>query len=90
MRKRYSQQEKLKVLSLAEKVGVKEAALLKGVHVATVYAWRRKVQKQDVVKEAQGDLVLDIVSLRRPVKGQKEEFELFQDLFNIIMRRWNG
>lgn len=71
MRKRYSQQEKLKVLSLAEKVGVKEAALLKGVHVATVYAWRRKVQKQDVVKEAQGDLILDIVSLRRPVKGRK-------------------
>lgn len=40
--KHYSQKQKLVILKSAEKVGVREAARLSGVHYTTVYEWKKQ------------------------------------------------
>jgi transposase InsO family protein len=43
-RQQFTQKQKVAVLESAEKLGVKEAAELAGVHYTSVYEWRRKLE----------------------------------------------
>lgn len=43
-RQQFTQEQKVAVLDSAEKLGVKEAAKLAGVHYTSVYEWRRKLK----------------------------------------------
>jgi transposase InsO family protein len=43
-RQQFTQEQKMAVLESAEKLGVKEAAAVAGVHYTTVYEWRRKLE----------------------------------------------
>jgi putative transposase len=43
-RQQFTQEQKVAVLESAEKLGVKEAAELAGVHYTSVYEWRRKLE----------------------------------------------
>ena len=43
-KKRFDQEQKLKILESASKVGPKEAANLAGIHHTTVYQWQRKLE----------------------------------------------
>jgi transposase len=43
-RQQFTQEQKVAVLKTAEKLGVKEAAQLAGVHYTSVYEWRRKLE----------------------------------------------
>lgn len=42
--KQFSQQQKLSVLQSAREVGMKQAALLAGLHYTTLYQWRRRLE----------------------------------------------
>ena len=41
--KNFTQEQKLTVLKSADKVGIKQAAQIAGVHYTTVYDWRNKL-----------------------------------------------
>jgi len=45
--KHYSQKQKLTILKKAEKIGVREAAKISGIHFTTIYAWRNALQDLD-------------------------------------------
>ena len=42
-RKRFSQEQKLKILETAKGIGIKETAKLTGIHYTTVYDWKRQL-----------------------------------------------
>lgn len=60
----YSQEEKLKVVKMAEEVGPKEAARIAGIHYTTVYEWRSRV-------EALGEEAFVSTTPRHPGRGVK-------------------
>jgi len=43
-RKRFDQEQKLKILETAKEIGIKEAAKLTGIHYTTVYDWKRQLE----------------------------------------------
>ncbi len=43
-KKHFDQEQKLTVLKSAEKIGVREAAKLAGIHYTTLYEWRRQYE----------------------------------------------
>ena len=43
-KKQFSQEQKLKILESAEKLGVRPAAEIAGIHYTTVYEWRNQLK----------------------------------------------
>lgn len=69
--KRFNQEQKLAVMESAKAIGVKEAAVLAGVHFTTIYEWRKQL-------EALGEeafLARKVVSKGRGVKRITESQE---------------
>ena len=64
-RKRYSQEYKTEALSLAKRVGVKEAAKQLGLHESQLYGWRLKAQAERNQSETQREQATEIARLRR-------------------------
>ena len=46
-KKQFSQEQKLKILESAEKLGVRPAADIAGIHYTTVYEWRNQLKAME-------------------------------------------
>jgi transposase len=75
-RKRYSQEYKTESLSLAKRVGVKEAAKQLGLHESQLYGWRGKADTESNRSEREREQATEIARLRRQLADQAEELAI--------------
>ena len=72
-RNRYSPEYKAEALALAGKVGVVAAATQLGLHESQLYGWRSKDKLQRDRGEADRQLSIEVIRLKRQVAEQAEE-----------------
>ena len=77
-RKRYSPDFKAESLSLAERVGVSEAARQLGLHESQLYGWRMKARVQRSQSDTERQLATENARLKRQVAEQAEELAILK------------
>ncbi len=77
-RRRYSPEFKTEALSLAEQVGVGEAAKQLGLHESQLYTWRKKALYEASRSETEKELAAENARLKRQVVMQAEELAILK------------
>jgi transposase len=77
-RNRYSPEYKNEALALVQKVGVPAAATQLGLHESQLYGWRGKDKLQRDRGEADKQLSVEVVRLKRQLAEQAEELAILK------------
>lgn len=77
-RNRYSPQYKAEALALAQKIGVPAAATQLGLHESQLYGWRGKDKLERDRGQADRQLCVEVVRLKRQVAEQAEELAILK------------
>ena len=93
MGKRYTKEERLPALKLAEEIGAAAAARRLGINVDTLYGWRgREKERSAAVKTAVGgrseaELVAEIAHLRSELQQARQDVEILQEALGFFAKR---
>ena len=74
----YSEEYKSEALKLAERLGVKGAAIELGLHEAQLYGWRSKARQQESSSDAERRQAVEIARLKRQLAEQQEELQILK------------
>ena len=93
MGKRYTEEEKIEALKLAEEIGVAAAARRLGINEDTLYGWRGRSKKQAAQQEAEkngrseAELLEEMKKLRAQLKQAQQEVEILQEALGFFAKR---
>ena len=92
MKKRYSPEERIEALKLANEIGNPAASDRLGMKIDTLYAWVRKAKNGKAgFCEDPGDLkTIDtnrLKQLEKELREAKEEIEILQDALGFFVKR---
>lgn len=92
MAKKYSNEDRLEALKLAEEIGVAAAARRPGINEDTLYGWRNRRKqrtetlKQEVAGRNEEELITEITRLRTALKQSQQDVEILQGALSFFAR----
>ena len=78
VRQRYPDEFKAEAVTLADRVGVTEAASDLGIQTSQIYGWRAKLQRAESTSAAEDRLQIENAKLKQQLAEQKEELALLK------------
>jgi len=92
MAKKYTKEEQMEALKLAEEIGAAAAAQRLGINENTIYSWRTRVKKQKIVFDRNGrqmseeEIKAENNRLRKELKQAQEDIEILQDALGFFVK----
>jgi len=93
MANKYSAEERAEALKLADEIGATAAAQRLGINADTIYGWRNRAKKRNVVLNNTGqpmsedELRVENARLTKELKEAREEVEILQDALGFFVKR---
>jgi len=92
MAKKYTKEEQMEALKLAEEIGAAVAAQRLGINENTIYSWRTRVKKQKIVFDRNGrqmseeEIKAENNRLCKELKQAQEDIEILQDALGFFVK----
>ncbi len=77
-RRHHSSEYRAEALGLADRVGVADAAKQLGLHDSQIYSWRAQARQRQDRGEAERQLAIENVRLKRQLAEQTEELAILK------------
>lgn len=77
-RKVHTVEFKEEAILLAEKIGVKEAAIKLEVYESQIYSWRSGAQKKATTSQREAELAAEVAKLKRQLAEQAEDLAILK------------
>lgn len=77
-RRHHSPEYRAEALGLADRVGVADAAKQLGLHDSQIYSWRTQARQRQDRGEAEHQLAIENVRLKRQLADQTEELAILK------------
>src|SRR5665647_1341129 len=93
MTNKYSEEERVEALKLADEIGAAAAAQRLGMNADTIYGWRNRAKKRDIVLNKAGqpmnedEIRAENARLVKELREAREEVEILQDALGFFVKR---
>jgi transposase len=93
MTNKYSEEERIEALKLAEEIGAAAAARRLGIKANTIYGWQGRAKKRSIVLNQTGqpmsgeEIRAENIRLAKELKESKAEVEILQEALSFFVKR---